>query len=147
MLGDGIRVIVDQGFDAGAVARLIVTLETAKSIPIPSGARVWLATGHTGMRKGFDVWRCPSAMRTTGTFLCSAVGAAGSCRSSRRWRLQNWQQTGADHGRCVLGARPAQVLRAGRYHGQGARSQRSSASMRSLISSATAIAMATARVG
>src|SRR5215831_5608405 len=24
------------------------------SIPIPSGARVWLATGHTDMRKGFD---------------------------------------------------------------------------------------------
>src|SRR5499433_3616887 len=24
------------------------------SIPIPSGARVWLAAGHTDMRKGFD---------------------------------------------------------------------------------------------
>ena len=23
-------------------------------IPIPTGARVWLATGHTDMRKGFD---------------------------------------------------------------------------------------------
>ena len=23
-------------------------------IPIPNGARVWLATGHTDMRKGFD---------------------------------------------------------------------------------------------
>jgi transposase len=23
-------------------------------VPIPSGARVWLATGHTDMRKGFD---------------------------------------------------------------------------------------------
>jgi transposase len=23
-------------------------------IPIPSGARVWLVTGHTDMRKGFD---------------------------------------------------------------------------------------------
>ena len=23
-------------------------------IPIPSGTRVWLATGHTDMRKGFD---------------------------------------------------------------------------------------------
>ncbi len=23
-------------------------------IPIPSGVRVWLATGHTDMRKGFD---------------------------------------------------------------------------------------------
>src|ERR1700751_2715971 len=24
------------------------------TIPIPAGARVWLATGHTDMRKGFD---------------------------------------------------------------------------------------------
>ena len=24
------------------------------TIPLPSGARVWLATGHTDMRKGFD---------------------------------------------------------------------------------------------
>ena len=23
-------------------------------IPVPTGVRVWLATGHTGMRKGFD---------------------------------------------------------------------------------------------
>ena len=23
-------------------------------IPVPSGVRVWLATGHTDMRKGFD---------------------------------------------------------------------------------------------
>lgn len=23
-------------------------------IPVPSGARVWLAAGHTDMRKGFD---------------------------------------------------------------------------------------------
>ena len=23
-------------------------------IPVPSGIRVWLATGHTDMRKGFD---------------------------------------------------------------------------------------------
>jgi hypothetical protein len=23
-------------------------------IPVPSGARVWLASGHTDMRKGFD---------------------------------------------------------------------------------------------
>ena len=24
-------------------------------IPIPTGVRVWLATGHTDMRKGFEV--------------------------------------------------------------------------------------------
>ena len=27
-------------------------------IPVPSGARVWLASGHTDMRKGLMVWRC-----------------------------------------------------------------------------------------
>jgi transposase len=37
-------------------------------IPVPTGTRVWLATGHTDMRKGFDglaVWcrRCSSAIR------------------------------------------------------------------------------------
>jgi transposase len=26
----------------------------AAMIPAPSGARVWLAAGHTDMRKGFD---------------------------------------------------------------------------------------------
>ena len=29
----------------------------AAMISIPSGARVWLVTGHTDMRKGFTVWR------------------------------------------------------------------------------------------
>jgi len=28
--------------------------QTAAMIPVPSGARVWLAAGHTDMRKGFD---------------------------------------------------------------------------------------------
>ena len=28
--------------------------QAAAMIPVPSGARVWLATGHTDMRKGFD---------------------------------------------------------------------------------------------
>ena len=28
--------------------------QAAAMIPLPSGARVWLATGHTDMRKGFD---------------------------------------------------------------------------------------------
>lgn len=26
-------------------------------IPVPTGTRVWLATGHTDMRKGFDALR------------------------------------------------------------------------------------------
>jgi IS66 Orf2 like protein len=44
-------------------------------IPVPSGARVWLAAGHTDMRKGFDglallvqetLRRDPHAMRLNG---------------------------------------------------------------------------------
>jgi len=35
----------DQGAGEGQVAAMI---------PVPSGARVWLASGHTDMRKGFD---------------------------------------------------------------------------------------------
>jgi transposase len=31
-------------------------------IPVPTGVQVWLATGHTDMRKGFDAgrsgWSC-----------------------------------------------------------------------------------------
>ena len=50
-------------------------------IPIPSGARVWLATGHTDMRKGFDglallVQEKLSAIRTAAICSCSAAGAA-----------------------------------------------------------------------
>ena len=26
-------------------------------IPIPSGVRVWIATGHTDMRRGMKGWR------------------------------------------------------------------------------------------
>ena len=26
-------------------------------IPIPSGVRVWIATGHTDMRRGMQSWR------------------------------------------------------------------------------------------
>ena len=37
------------GADEGAVEG-----QAAAMIPVPSGARVWLAAGHTDMRKGFD---------------------------------------------------------------------------------------------
>ena len=42
--------------DAATVSAAIAALtgRRAVTIPIPSGARVWLATGHTDMRKGFD---------------------------------------------------------------------------------------------
>ena len=47
-------------------------------IPVPSGARVWLAAGHTDMRKGFDglallVQRRCGVIRMAGT--CSSFGA------------------------------------------------------------------------
>ena len=50
-------------------------------IPVPSGGRVWLAAGHTDMRKGFDglallVQETLAATRTAGICSCSAAGAA-----------------------------------------------------------------------
>ena len=51
-------------------------------IPVPSGARVWLAAGHTDMRKGFDGLallcrrRC-GAIRTTVICSYSVAGAVG----------------------------------------------------------------------
>ena len=46
-------------------------------IAIPPGARVWLASGHTDMRRGFDglalaVQRRSSAIRTVAIFSFSA---------------------------------------------------------------------------
>ena len=54
--------------------------QAAAMIPAPSGARVWLAAGHTDMRKGFDglallVQETLSGIRTAGICSCS-VGAA-----------------------------------------------------------------------
>ena len=43
--------------DASTVSALIKALAKSKrrrSIPVPTGVQVWLATGHTDMRKGFD---------------------------------------------------------------------------------------------
>jgi transposase len=50
-------------------------------IPVPSGARVWLAAGHTDMRKGFDglallVQETSGAIRIMGICSCSVAGAA-----------------------------------------------------------------------
>ena len=51
-------------------------------IPVPSGARVWLAAGHTDMRKGFDglallVQETLKRDPHSGHCSCSAAGAAG----------------------------------------------------------------------
>jgi transposase len=50
-------------------------------IAIPSGVQVWLATGHTDMRKGFDglavlTRKCSRMIRTMDICLCSEVGGA-----------------------------------------------------------------------
>jgi hypothetical protein len=50
-------------------------------IPIPSGVRVWLATGHTDMRKGFYGLAAAGAGAVfahpiRGIYSCSAAGAA-----------------------------------------------------------------------
>ena len=51
---NGRRVIVDCDVDVESLLRVMRGLETLWStIPVPSGVRVWLATGHTDMRKGF----------------------------------------------------------------------------------------------
>ena len=44
-------------------------------IPVPSGARVWLAAGHTDMRNGFDGWRSWFRRR------CGVIRMAGTCSS------------------------------------------------------------------
>ncbi len=51
VLAGGERVIVGADVDASALARVIKVL--APMIPVPTGVRVWLATGHTDMRSGF----------------------------------------------------------------------------------------------
>ena len=37
-----------------ALMKALAKMQVAAMIPAPSGARVWLAAGHTDMRKGFD---------------------------------------------------------------------------------------------
>ena len=51
-LGGGRRIRVDRDVDAEASAARSGCVGSAM-IPVPSGVRVWLATGHTDMRKGF----------------------------------------------------------------------------------------------
>ena len=52
VLVGGERILV--GADVDATAGPDRQGARAAMIPIPSGARVWLVTGHTDMRKGFD---------------------------------------------------------------------------------------------
>src|SRR5512132_769550 len=47
---DGSRTFSGEAIRAAALS--VVTQPAM--IPVPAGARVWLATGHTDMRRGFD---------------------------------------------------------------------------------------------
>ena len=52
-------------------------------IPVPTGARIWLASGHTDMRKGFDglallVQETPTRdPHSVAICLCSVAAAVG----------------------------------------------------------------------
>ena len=50
---NGRRVVVDCDVDVEIAAADHPGARDAAMIPVPSGVRVWLATGHTDMRKGF----------------------------------------------------------------------------------------------
>jgi len=52
-LADGSRVTVDRGVDAATQSRVLGG-SGAEMIPVPSGTRVWLATGVTDMRRGMN---------------------------------------------------------------------------------------------
>jgi transposase len=52
-IGKDRRVIVDAGVDVAALAR-VLAISSATMIPIPSSVRVWIATGHTDMRRGMQ---------------------------------------------------------------------------------------------
>ena len=45
-------------------------------IPVPSGVRVWLAVGHTDMRRGMNGLALQSAILTPGISMCSEAAAA-----------------------------------------------------------------------
>ena len=53
VIGTDRRVIVDAGVDAAALARVLAG-SGAPMIPIPSGVRIWIATGLTDMRRGMQ---------------------------------------------------------------------------------------------
>ncbi|MFB6453575.1 hypothetical protein [Bradyrhizobium tunisiense] len=50
---NGRRVIVDRNVEFAVLLRIMAGWRHTAVIPIPTGVRVWLATGHTDMRCGF----------------------------------------------------------------------------------------------
>ena len=55
--GDDCDSVVEVKFASGARMRIAAAVDPSMAsamIPVPSGVRVWLAAGHTDMRRGFD---------------------------------------------------------------------------------------------
>jgi transposase-like protein/transposase len=84
----GARLRIGGPIDAATVSSAITALarsERRRWIGLPAGARVWLATGHTDMRKGFDGLallcsrRC-GAIRIKAICSCSTAGVARCSR-------------------------------------------------------------------
>ena len=74
--------------------------QAAAMIPVPSGARVWLAAGHTDMRKGFDG-------------LALMVQETLQARSAWRASVRiPWPARRPDQGALARRARPVPVLEA-----------------------------------
>lgn len=59
------------------------SVKLGEDVPVPNGARVWLATGHTDVRRASRAWllvqETLSVMRTM--VICSSPAAAAACRS------------------------------------------------------------------
>jgi transposase len=68
-------------------------------IPVPNGTRVWLAAGHTDMRRGFDGLALMFRRR------CGVIPMAGICSYS-------WPPRRIDQGALARRARPVPVLEA-----------------------------------
>jgi transposase len=80
---NGRRVIVDHGVDVAVLLRIITRAGDTALIPIPTGVRVWLATGHTDMRCGF-----PSlALRVQEVLKRDAMGGGLFCFRGKRGDL------------------------------------------------------------
>ena len=84
-------------------------------IPVPSGARVWLASGHTDMRKGFD----GLALLVQETLKRDPHGGHLFVFRGRRGGLIKvlWQRTGHVPVLQAIGAWPFPVAVAGRWCG------------------------------
>jgi hypothetical protein len=54
--GGGVRMRIIGAIDASIIKGMVGALAKIRPamIPVPSGVQVWLASGHTDMRKGFD---------------------------------------------------------------------------------------------